>query len=1534
MLFPKNKKYVLQFFYVLLCLFCFSSIAMAKVNFYLNVEPQTAKSANPVFEIWTGSDWGVIWGGAKVDDIQSGGSISLNNNTTYYLILPDISGSTGCGLPVNEDLKYFINFFSWCIEINTGHSDIAKTIEYDCGATIYYRDADGDGHGNPNATVTSPQAGYVTLGDDCDDTDADEYPGQIWYLDADGDGYSDGTTTIACERPGSHNLQSELSGINDCDDTDAAIHPGADEICDDGIDQDCDGSVDEDCVNIYYLDADQDEHGDPNNTMTGLVRPLGYVTLGDDCDDNDAKEFPGQTWYQDLDGDSYSDGTTQTACERPADHKIALELTSLTVDCNDADAGINPGAVDICGDGIDQDCDGSDAVCVDDNDGDGYPVDVDCNDNDASIHPGAIEIPDDGIDQDCDGVDDTALSCIDLSDTPLDTQLAASAPNLMFGLDDSGSMDWEIMTNEDVGLFDVGNRDYEYIFDDPGDNLYATGAYSHILYDEGKQAYWKSQWYGYNVIYYNPHVDYSPWTTLGDADSDNPRSHPYYAAHYFDLSATFFSIDGISVKNAHYYVWSESETKPYLVVVDGNSIDYYRVNDTDGKVATGELVVTASPPDDVKTNRDYAEERQNFANWYSFYRKRRCTSIAAIANVIPKLKGVNVGIRSINAHILQSVLPISVNGVDQTNDLLDKLYAYHPGTHTIGSTPIRKGLQKIGKYFHINETITPSEAELSTSPLATDASGECQQNFAIMFTDGSYNGQSPGLGNVDDDEPAPYGDSASNTLADVAMYYWQEDLAPNLDNNVPVNFYDTANWQHMVTYTVAFGVEGNLDPDDYDLDNMVAEDRVYPTWPSPINTDKKRIDDLWHAAVNGRGLYLNAKTPQELIAAFEKVISDVLARIGSGASVSINGEELQDGLILYQSIYSTSRWTGDVVAYDVNGTTGAVIIDTPKWSASEVLDGDLNSDANYWNTGRKIATYDNTLTLPAGIPFRFNSLSTTHKTTLISSDMVEYLRGNHTLEEQNSGSFRNRILQDENGNYVRDTALADVVHSAPLYYENVVYVGGNDGMLHALNAVNGKELFAYVPDLVFNNLDRLMDPNYSHIYYVDLTPYAKKTTSKDLLVGGLGKGGKGYYCLDITNAQTAIASETTLADRVMWEYPNSTTPADEVADMGYSFSKAFVVNTQVGWAVIFGNGYNSATNDACLYVVDANDGSLIKKICTGVSGGCNGLATPLAIDVDADGVLDYVYAGGLQGNLWKFDLTGTSSADWDVAYKSGSTPKSLFQAKDAYGNPQPITTKPDAMFHCDSDKSGYIIAFGTGKYLGGADLTDTSDQTLYAVWDYGDDSDDSEYLGSFERGDANVLSNQPETVSLLQQTTVFNGEVNNVFYRILSNNEIAWITETDADTSENPNLSSTEVNHAGWYFDLPDEKERIVRDLVIRGGKVVVISSIPQSSSPCVAGGESYLMEVDACTGGRLDNPQLDINDDGTIDENDLITVPVLGELPPTGIKYPTMIFPPMIIDNPVDDTELKYFSTSAGNIIIATEKDEGIGKYYWKEID
>ena len=260
-------------------------------------------------------------------------------------------------------------------------------------------------------------------------------------------------------------------------------------------------------------------------------------------------------------------------------------------------------------------------------------------------------------------------------------------------------------------------------------------------------------------------------------------------------------------------------------------------------------------------------------------------------------------------------------------------------------------------------------------------------------------------------------------------------------------------------------------------------------------------------------------------------------------------------------------------------------------------------------------------------------------------------------------------------------------------------------------------------------------------------------------MGGLGKGGKGYYCLDVTNALT-MTSESELAGKVQWEYPDSSTPSTETDDMGYSFSEAYIVqskDTAHPWVVIFGNGYASADEHAVLFVLDAFTGVKIAQIDTGV-GSCNGLSTPTPVDVDLDNKVDYVYAGDLNGNLWKFDFTGTSAADWKVAYGAGGTPKPLFQARDAGGAAQPITTKPDVMYHCQSDMPGYMVIFGTGKYLADSDLANTQTQTIYGLWDYGDDADDSEYLGAFNRGSTPQLSNQPATVTLLQQTEIYYGQ--------------------------------------------------------------------------------------------------------------------------------------------------------------------------------
>ena len=286
-------------------------------------------------------------------------------------------------------------------------------------------------------------------------------------------------------------------------------------------------------------------------------------------------------------------------------------------------------------------------------------------------------------------------------------------------------------------------------------------------------------------------------------------------------------------------------------------------------------------------------------------------------------------------------------------------------------------------------------------------------------------------------------------------------------------------------------------------------------------------------------------------------MQNVMARIGSGASISVNGEELHAGSVIFQASYSTDSWTGDVRAYGLNQTTGAVIRDNHLWSADEQLEGVASSS-------RIIATYDTANS--DGIPFRYDSLSAAQKALLDSepataADVLNYLRGDTANEEQYGGSFRNR-----------SSHLGDIVHSSPTFYNDVIYAGANDGMLHAFNADNGQALFSYVPGLVFDNLANLSNPSYAHRYFVDMTPYVEDVGSTTLLVGGLGKGGKGYYCLDVTNART-MTSESEMANNVKWEFPSG---GSSDPDMGYSFSEAYIVKSRDmahPWIVIFGNGY-------------------------------------------------------------------------------------------------------------------------------------------------------------------------------------------------------------------------------------------------------------------------------------------------------------------------------------------------------------------------
>jgi len=1193
----------------------------------------------------------------------------------------------------------------------------------------------------------------------------------------------------------------------------------------------------------------------------------------------------------------------------------------------------------------------------------------------------------------------TAAGAMDLADEPMMAQIKAAPANIMIVLDDSGSMTFEVLA---AGYYDgrfpnpnQGTEDgYCYIYDYLGDNAYTDSL--RYMGSEGRK-YWKSQFYGVNVMYYNPGTVYQPWPdypgqTFSPADMETPKPHPLKTGTTnLDLDAESFSVvkeggPNLRVKHAHYFV--EDEDTPnknvWLVVIDGQSsaIEYYKVIEIDGTGMNEKVVKVReeTPPPEIVTGRNYLEERQNFANWFTYARRREYVAKSAIARVINKLQGVRVGILGINGKIIVPLKPLGVwkSGVysDKRDELLDELFDYDSN----GGTPLREGLNAVGKYYKDNSFNLDGVAGDDRPYYSEADGGACQQSFTIIMTDGYYSTTtSSGVGNADGDNNTVwdggfYADNLSQTLADVAMYYYETDLRSDLPNHLNnpgrlnPSAIDTAQHQHMVTFGVAFGVSGNLNPENYNDDPTSADflkdgSGNYPSWPTSISIRSvETIDDLYHATVNGRGDFLTAKNPEELADSLLALMNSILDRLGSAAAVSINGDSLYSkvsaDVLMFQASYKTNDWSGDVKAYGVDIFTGRVLVENPKWSAADSL------AATDWDD-RNILTYNGY----EGVAFD-PAESAIGWNAILGSDfenIINYVSGKNDIP-----GFR-----------ARNKLLGDIVHSSPVFKHHIVsagvekdfiYVGANDGMLHAFQitsisgTVSGQEKFAYVPSFVHQNLVNLTETPMDHKYFVDLTPtvvtgfelLGGEDKDETILVGGLGKGGRGYFALNITDPTTMGP------DQVLWEFPNDAT-IGEAPDMGYSFSKPLVVRTNStiaseAWVVIAGNGYDSVNGRAVLYLLNPATGAVTKKFPATVSDTDNGLSSPIAVDVNFDRKVDFVYAGDLKGNMWKFDLTGDQASKWSVAFHDGTNNQPLFQAKDSNGLPQPITTKPEVMFHPQEyqlRKHGLMVLFGTGKFLGKSDFDDTHAQTVYGIWDYGDralfpgpwglysNDDDTEFLGAFNR--PHLANHTDKNVTLLEQTdeiysvsvTQASGQTVAFTIRVLTANEPNWFTEPDEDTPPVlPDLSDAEngsiAGHGGWYWDLL-EGERVISDVLLRDGRLIVIPFTPDPDR-CSDGGSSFLMELNSFTGGTSGGAIFDINNDGKIDSGDLVNIPMDGDggythVFPDGLQMAGNVQPPAILR--LDDKiELKYLSSSTGAVHMVGEKAVRLGVTYWKELD
>lgn len=720
------------------------------------------------------------------------------------------------------------------------------------------------------------------------------------------------------------------------------------------------------------------------------------------------------------------------------------------------------------------------------------------------------------------------------------------------------------------------------------------------------------------------------------------------------------------------------------------------------------------------------------------------------------------------------------------------------------------------------------------------------------------------------------------------------------------------------------------------------------------NNGEPDLQTEWDEDADGTpDTFFFATNPLELEASLRKAFLGVLGEEASAASVATNSTRLDTNTVIYQARFESEDWSGQVLAYDLDPTDGSV--GSVLWDASKLMPTPAARNIFTWNPDASPS--------PTGIDFFWGVLSTAQQLALntkpdgitvdtLGEERLNWIRGDGSNELANGGVFRSRHVRDGQRIY-----LGDIVNSDPIFVgtpdfrygvltegqagvydtfltsiENrseAIYIGANDGMLHAFDADTGVEMFAYIPSILFDKLSALPAPTYAddtngnHQYYVDTTARAGdaffSSTWHTVLVGGLGAGGRAIFALDITDPDTFDETD------IMWEF----TPAqdDDAGDLGYTIGQPTIARlANDKWVAMFGNGYASPNGDAILYILDLETGAIIEKITVdndvdddGTVAINNGLSSVIPIDVNSDRITDYVYAGDLKGNMWKFDLTSTTSSQWDVAWTQGQDSYPLFTASGPSSEVQPITHRPQVGFG-PGGEGGYMVYFGTGKYF---ETTDNDIPTSPAVFDvqsfYG--------IHDSERTTDNAV---PTRSNLVEQTILFEGAVN-----------VQAGTPVDANIRVVSDNTVDYSSKEGWYIDLVSpvedkQGERVVSNPLLRSNRIIFTTLIP-TESPCGFGGTGWLMEMDAFSGARLTESVFDLNDDGAFTDDDYVTVTLPDgstiQVPASGRQSQVgIISTPGIVS--AGDKELKYLSGSSGEIEVVKEKSSGSGgRKSWRQI-
>ncbi|MFK4703858.1 type IV pilus assembly protein PilY1 [Roseateles asaccharophilus] len=882
----------------------------------------------------------------------------------------------------------------------------------------------------------------------------------------------------------------------------------------------------------------------------------------------------------------------------------------------------------------------------------------------------------------------------------------------------------------------------------------------------------------------------------------------------------------------------------------------------------------------------YDEEMTNFANWWTYYHSRMQTMKSAASLAFNDV-GSNrrMGYMSINNNTGRDLLNLETFETSQRSNWFAKLFAAETGN----STPLRTALSKAGRLFAGAYNGTSLHGVTVKDPMQYS----CQKNVAILSTDGFWNETSTptrkdgstAIGDLDSgtdvERPMLDGNATSNTLADVAYYYKNNDLRTGTSGSgtcisgsgtgadVCGNDDELNRAQTMMTFTLGLGVSGYMQfQKNYlsagapDFNAVKNGETANPgagvcswqtsgvcNWPIPVSNTLTAVDDMWHAAVNGGGTYFSAASPTALQEGLSSALNSIGGRVAAAAAAATSNPNITatDNFV-FLSRFKSAEWHGELIAKAINIDTGT--LDTTLWEARPLLDaktsrnifmfsassstklkpfawGEMSATEKAYFEKTWITTTGRSLSqFCSGPP---TCLSTTDQDAAPGEPLVSFLRGVRTNEGTDATKyFRQRVhllgdIVNSEAVYVKqqlvkyaDEGYADFNGRAR---QGMVYVGANDGMLHAFNADTGEEVWAYVPTAVLPNLYKLADKDYAikHQYFVDATPLVQDvkvgTEWRTILVGGLGAGGRAYYALDITDPA---------APKAMWEFTND--------NLGLTFGKPEIGKLRDGtWVVVVPSGYNNVSpgdGKGRLFVLNAATGVPIAGISSGGGGvgiatSAGSTATPAGLGQirgwveksSLDNTIERVYGGDNLGNVWRFDINNTVGV-------AGYDAMLLGVLKNASNQTQPVTTRPELG---EANRKAMVYV-ATGRFLGETDSSDTTVQSVYAI------KDD---LGATGHGEVRASGN------FVKQTLV-NGTCASGTRWCEAGKPIRTTTSVNA-----VNLATD----GGWYVDLPIISERVYGDPVLVLGTLVVISNVIGSSSQCKPGGTSWANYFDYRTG-------------------------------------------------------------------------------------